>query len=152
MSNFEERRAEHGSDRRRCPRGGRRPGDKDGRSPTVAIVDQYEGARLPCARYLSFLHFDVAEVSEPAEGLALLERRRPAVILMADDQAGRFERLQDRARAQAIPIVSMATAFGDAAQQHADDLGAAGVLLKPFSLGAMLEEIRRVLRAQVATG
>jgi CheY-like chemotaxis protein len=70
---------------------------------------------------------------------------------MEDVDSATSAEIQQLARDRAIPVVSMTSAFGDAATERAEALGAAGVLVKPFPLGAMLQEIRRVLRAQVAT-
>jgi DNA-binding response OmpR family regulator len=146
----ENRERPTGPDRRRFPRGGRRAGDPSGRHPTIAIIEQYEGVRRPCARYLDHFHFDVAEAVTADQGLGILQQTNPAVILMEDvDSAGSVD-IQQQARDRAIPIVAMASAFGGAATEHAEPLGAAGVLVKPFQLGVMLEEIRRVLRARVA--
>ena len=145
----ENRRHPQGPDRRRFPRGGRRGGDLPGRHPTIAIIEQYEGVRRPCARYLDHFHFDVAEAESPDQGLEILQKTDPAVILMEDVESATSAEIQQQARARDIPVVSMTSAFGDAATRRAEAVGAAGVLVKPFQLGAMLQEIRRVLRAQV---
>ena len=147
----ENRRHPQGPERRRFPRGGRRAGDTPGRHPTIAIIEQYEGVRRPCARYLDHFHFDVAEAASADEGLEILQKTNPAVILMEDLDSATSAEIQQLARDRAIPVVSMTSAFGDAATERAGALGAAGVLVKPFPLGAMLQEIRRVLRAQVTT-
>jgi two-component system OmpR family response regulator len=121
-----------------------------GRHPTIAIIEPYEGVRRPCARYLDHFNFEVAEAASPDEGLEILQKTEPAVILMEDVESPSSAEIQQLARARAIPVVSMTSAFGEAATRGAEAVGAAGVLVKPFQLGAMLQEIRRVLRAQVA--
>lgn len=126
-------------------------GDLPGRHPTIAIIEQYEGVRRPCARYLDHFHFEVAEAATPDQGLEILQQKDPAVILMEDVESAATEQIQQHARARAIPVVSMTSAFGDTATRRAEALGAVGVLVKPFALGAMLQEIRRVLRAQMAS-
>jgi DNA-binding response OmpR family regulator len=139
-----------GPDRRRVPRGGRRAADLSGRYPRIAIIERYEGVRRPCARYLAHFNFDVAEAADVPGGLALLhsELGPPAVILIEDAASIGFGRLQEHARALSIPIVSLTSAVGDPSAASA--WAPAGVLLKPFTLGAMLDEIRRVLRADLA--
>jgi CheY-like chemotaxis protein len=144
----ENRRHVPGPDRRRFPRGGRRAEDKPGRHPTIAIVEQYEGVRRPVARYLDHFHFDVEEAADPNQGLALLgSDRPPAVLLIEDTEAATL--LQKEARERAIPFVSLTTALSDTTFSRAESIGAAGLLVKPFSLGAMLQEIRRVLRTPI---
>jgi len=133
-----------GPDRRRFPRGGRRADDRPGRSPRIAIIEPYDGVRRPCARYLEHFNFEVAEATELGRGIELIATM-PAVILVESSETVMFERLQEQANALAIPLLSLTTTFPptDAA---APVRTAAGVLLKPFTLGAMLDEIRRVLR------
>jgi DNA-binding response OmpR family regulator len=152
MSSVDEtvnRRQAQRPDRRRFARGGRREGDLPGRHPTVAIIERYEGVRRPCARYLAHFNFEVVEATDVDSGLALLESARPAVILIEDAERTGFERLEEEARALSIPFVSMATTFTDAPASGAEPTPADGVLVKPFMLGTMLDEIRRVLRAHM---
>ena len=141
-----EKRNPQGPDRRLFPRGGRRTSDQPGRHPAITIIERYEGVRRPCVRYLEHFNFDVSEAGDPDEGVALLTVTRPAVVLLEDKKSAGFERLQRQALTLSIPVVSMATDFSneDAARKHVTY--AAGVLLKPFSLGTMLDEIRRVIR------
>src|SRR6266480_2418028 len=47
------------SDRRRVPRGGRRPTDRPGKYPPVLVAESYDGVRMSCARYLDRFHFHV---------------------------------------------------------------------------------------------
>jgi DNA-binding response OmpR family regulator len=143
-------RAKHprGPDRRRFPRGGRRTEDRPGRCPRVAIIEQYDGVRRPCARYLEHFNFDVIEAADLHTGLTVLETAPPAVVLVEASDTPAFERLHDEARLRGIPLLSLATAFPEVDEQSATR-APAGILLKPFTLGAMLDEIRRVLGAQM---
>ena len=120
-------------------------------TPRSRSSSSTDGVRRPCARYLDHFHFDVAEAATPEQGLEILRQNNPAVILLEDAASPASEQIQQHARDRAIPVVSMTTAFGDAASRRAETLGAAGVLVKPFPLGTMLQEIRRVLRAHMAS-
>lgn len=140
-------RRERGPDRRSVPRGGRRADDRPGRFPRIAIIEQYEGVRRPCARYLQHFNFDVVEAADLHKGLELIEAARPAVILVAATETPHFERFQEEVRVLGIPMLSLASASPDA--EEAAGPVPAGVLLKPFTLGAMLDEIRRLLRARM---
>jgi DNA-binding response OmpR family regulator len=134
-----------GPDRRSVSRGGRRVEDQPGRYPRIAIVEPYDGVRRPCVRYLEHFNFDVAEASTLDKGIELLATLPPAVVLVEASDSAAFHRLQEKANVLAIPLLSLTTAFPDVEMREAVRTPA-GVLLKPFTLGAMLDEIRRVLR------
>ncbi len=138
-----DRRQQPGPDRRRFPRGGRRDTDQPGRHPKIAVIDRYDGVRQPCARYLEHFNFDVTDAADAEAGMTILESARPALVLMEEAGSSDFERLHLHAGLLSIPCISMANALGDAHR------ACEGVLVKPFALGAMLDEIRRVLRRQM---
>jgi DNA-binding response OmpR family regulator len=145
-----ERRQERLSDRRRMPRGGRRVGDQPGRYPNLLIADSYDGARGPCARYLDRFGFRVEECADGDEALAAIEARTPHLILVEDGlpkmSATRMvRRLKEQSNTKAIPVIVMSADFDDRGQQP-PPVDTAGVLVKPFALSTMLQEIRRVLR------
>jgi DNA-binding NtrC family response regulator len=134
-----ERRAGWRTDRRRVPRGGRRPDDQPGRYPPVLIADRDDGARRPCARYLEHFHFDVTEAVSGDDARARLTAQPPRVILTESPRwlpPGGCD----------IPIILMAGAMtADEALTPIE--GVAVVLIKPFPLATMLDAVRRVLRA-----
>jgi len=144
VNSGERRHQAQGADRRQFPRGGRRAGDLPGKHPTVAIIERYDAVRRPCARYLAHRNFDVVEASGFDEGVALIARTRPSLILVEGEKSANFIRLQDQARMLGIPVVSMSTALAEGTRKTSDS---DGLLLKPFSLNKMVEEIRRVIRA-----
>jgi DNA-binding response OmpR family regulator len=139
------RRQAQGPDRRRFARGGRRATDRPGRHPKIAVIDRYDAVRSACARYLEHFNFDVVEAADLDSGLALLESARPAVVLLEEGGLSGFETLHQQTASLSIPCISLASALGEAQPP------AGGLLVKPFTLGAMLEEIRRVLRLQMFT-
>src|SRR5579871_489881 len=69
------------SDRRRVPRGGRRVYDRAGRYPPVLVADNYEGARVPAARYLERYNFEVAEATDGEQVLQRIIAAPPQIIL-----------------------------------------------------------------------
>jgi two-component system phosphate regulon response regulator PhoB len=145
-----ERRRDPGSDRRRVPRGGRRANDQPGRYPNLLIADSYDGARSPIARYLDRFGFRVEECSDGDECVAAIDARPPHVILIEDElpkmSAPRMVRwLKEQDRTKGIPVIIMTADFDERGQQPAEAESAA-VLVKPFALSTMLQEIRRVLR------
>lgn len=145
-----DRRQPASGDRRRMPRGGRRSSDQPGRYPNLLIADSYDGARGPCARYLDRFGFHVEECVDGDEAMASIDARPPHLILVEAGlpklSANRMvRRLKDQPHTKAIPIIVMTADFDSTAPQPTQS-EAAGVLVKPFALSTMLQEIRRVLR------
>ena len=137
------------SDRRRVPRGGRRTYDRGGTYPPILVADGYEGARRPAARYLERYHFDVAEAADGEQALQRIVLTPPHVILtdwsLPAMPARRLCQWLDQSwRTRNIPVIVMIGNYepGEGVPP------VAGILIKPFSLTVMLDEIRRILRSQ----
>ena len=102
---------------------------------TVAAILGDEGSLVVCAR-------------NGEEGLAAVERTRPALVLLDRwmpvlDGQGFWQALHDRQ--MHVPIITM-TAAHDAAR-WAQAVGAVGLLPKPFKLPALLDLVAQVLDA-----
>ena len=136
-----DRRRRLGPDRRRFPRGGRRDTDQPGRHPKLAVIDHYDGVRRTCVRYLKHFNFDVAEAADAQAGLTVLESGQPALVLMEQSKSSAYDQLLRYARSRSVRCILLVIAGGDAEDGRCD-----GVLQKPFALGEMLDEIRRVLQ------
>ena len=149
----ENRRDAH-ADRRRLSRGGRRAGDQPGRCPTLLVADGYDGARVPCAQYLDHFGFSVQQAADSRDAMQAIRSAPPDVMLVELSLAERdglslCEWLKQDSRAQTTPLIVMLSDF----QSHgvrAFPEHVAGVLVKPFPLAVMLEEVRRALRCQAA--
>jgi len=143
-----DRRHVRAGDRRRVPRGGRRTSDQPGRYPNLLVADSYENARTPCARYLDRFGFHVEEASDGAQALLRIEARQPHAILieagLPNLSAARMVR-HLKEQQKAIPVIVMVSDFEQADAQRVPG-SATGVLVKPFALSTMLQEVRRVLR------
>jgi DNA-binding response OmpR family regulator len=131
-----------GPDRRSAPRGGRRAGDRPGRHPRVLIVDPYDGARHPCAKYLGYCGFHVEEADDAQSGLRSLHEGLPAVMLMDLSVASQLNEFGPPPEVRSIPMIVMAASFEGLPPTMR---WWSGLLVKPFALTRMLEEIRRVL-------
>ena len=140
-------------DRRRVPRGGRRPTDRPGRHPVLLVAESSEDVRRRSVEYLDHFSFRVTEAANGDEVLSAVNTALPQVILteltLPKMPAWRLSRwLANNFRTRDIPLIVMADEFGEDVEPR---LGQpAGVLLKPFTLATMLDEVRRVLRAQMA--
>ena len=146
-----ERRTETPADRRRMARGGRRDTDRPGKFPNVLLADSYDAARRPCARYLDLLNFHVREAAEGHEAIAQIQASHPHLILVeralpSMDAAQISDWLQQHPDLRSVPIIVLTTEFE---RREGLELpsNVAGVLVKPFPLTTMIEEIRRVLRS-----
>jgi DNA-binding response OmpR family regulator len=139
-------------DRRRVPRGGRRPTDRPGKYPSVLVAESYGGVRVSCARYLDRFNFQVAEAADGEEALKQIAAEPPQVILAelnlpAMSAARLAQWLSQNWRTRQIPVIVL-TGDMDPSEAPVDDFRnvLAGMLMKPFTLRAMLDEIRRVMR------
>jgi len=99
-----------------------------GRYPPVLIADSYEGARRPCVRYLDRFHFDVAEAANGEEALKQIVATTPRLIVTE----------------WTLPTMPADRLCQWLAQGWRTRVAA--ILVKPFSLETMLNEVRRVLR------
>lgn len=136
------------------PRGGRRTTDRPGKYPPVLVAESYDGVRRSCARYLDRLHFQVAEASDGEQALRQITAEPPLLVLAESNlplmPAPRLARwLSQSWRTRQIPVIMLAGGDLDPSDTSvSEDLRSvvAGVLVKPFTLSGMLDEIRRVIR------
>ena len=139
-------------DRRRVPRGGRRPTDRPGKHPPVLVAESYDGVRKSCARYLDRFNFQVAEAADGEQALMQIAAAPPQVILtelnLPAMPAWRLSQwLSQSWRTRQIPVIVLASDLASADRSMSQDFRSlvAGVLVKPFTLRTMLDEIRRVI-------
>jgi len=117
----------HGPDRRRLPRGGRRPGDREGYAPLVLVADDDADSAARCEAILARLHFAVAPARSADEAVRVMRALRPNVVVshLRDETLLRQGLAQDPAAA-AVPVIK--------------------VTPETEEPQALVEEIRRVLR------
>jgi DNA-binding response OmpR family regulator len=151
MSVEHRREEQRGRDRRRVSRGGRRAGDRPGRYPSLLVADGYDAARVPCAQYLDLFGFDVQQAADIRDARQAVKARSPHVMLIElslpqTDSETLADWLKQDERAASTPFIVMMSDFqNDGARPIPEK--AAGVLVKPFPLAVMLEEVRRALRS-----
>ena len=112
----------------------------------MLVAESYEGARIPCARYLRRFNFDVTEAASSEEAMMAMLAAPPRLILAEWNLASTLARfslwLAPGWKTSDIPVIVIVNEF----EPERNLPRVAGVLTKPFSLTAMLEEVRRVLR------
>ena len=137
-------------DRRQIARGGRRATDRPGRHPLVLIADSYDGARIPCVKYLERMGFGVLEAGNGYRALEHIDASAAQVIVVENGLPNAsVSQIVDRLRgaSQAVPLLVMTSDLDVVEDTTVAGLPLVAVLEKPFSLTTMLQEIRRMLRA-----
>lgn len=114
-------------DRRRTPRGGRRPSDPIGYSPLILVADDDANNGARCVAILAKLRFAVAPAYSVEEAVKVMEALRPNLIVarLADEPALRAQMASNPAIGD-IPLLTMTAENDDPA--------------------VLIEEIRRALR------
>jgi len=139
-------------DRRRFPRGGRRPSDRAGFHPLVLVVDEDPSGRDLCEMVLARLRFAVAHGRNADEAIRIVAALRPNLVLCGlplDGPGGAalMRELQIDGFARQIPVIVISNVPRETGWPRAEQLGARGYLVRPFEPDALVEEVRRVLRA-----
>ena len=97
---------ERGPERRRQPRGGRRPTDRPGYAPLVFVVDPRPSGRDACEAILAKLRFAVAPFESVDQAMRVMIALRPNIILVSGEQMDTLRNAMAPALEQlAIPIV-----------------------------------------------
>ena len=124
--------------------------------PLVLVVDDYQDAREMYAEYLEFSGFRTAEARNGAEALEKAFALTPDVILMdlslpVMDGWEATRRLRADARTRNIPIVALT---GHALTGHGNgtkEVGCDAYVTKPCLPDALVQEVKRILDARVAS-
>jgi hypothetical protein len=99
-----------GTDRRKEPRGGRRPGDRAGFSPLVLVADEDFESGDMCEALLATLRFAVARVDSMDKAVAVIGTLLPDVIVA---RARDVSPLQRAAWPSGVPFVTVTDGLRD---------------------------------------
>ena len=88
MTKTSERRAS--PDRRRAPRGGRRPDDLPGTTPLVLVVGNGGPPQRESEAILASMNFAVAPTADVGEALRVVEGLNPDLVVARPEQASRL--------------------------------------------------------------
>jgi hypothetical protein len=97
-------------DRRREPRGGRRPGDRSGFSPLVLVADEDMASGDMCEALLATLRFAVARVDSVDKAVSVIATLLPDVIVA---RARDVSPLQRAAWPSGVPFVTVTDSLRD---------------------------------------
>jgi hypothetical protein len=99
-----------GSDRRREPRGGRRPGDAPGFAPLVLVADEDADGGDMCEALLATRRFAVARVDSVAKAVSVISTLLPDVIVARGHD---LSPLQRAAWPSGVPFVTVTAGLGE---------------------------------------
>lgn len=113
-------------------------------APRILIIDDDPSIRITVSEVLAEEGYEIVTATNGAEGLAVVERAAPAVVLLdmrmpVLDGWGFARALGERGLS--LPIVVMTAA--QEARIWAKEIGAASVLAKPFDLMDLLLVVER---------
>jgi len=98
------------SDRRRQPRGGRRPHDRPGFAPLVLVADEDAAGGDMCEALLATLHFAVARVDSVDKAVGVISTLLPDVIVARGHDV---TPLQRAAWPSGVPFVTVTDGLGE---------------------------------------
>lgn len=143
------------STERRMSTATREPNVPTDKGYVVLIEDEKNIAAL--VRYnLRKEGFRVSIAGDGEEGLQLIERERPDVVLLdlllpRVDGLEVCRRLKQREQTRSIPVIMLTAKAGEADKVTGLELGADDYVTKPFSPRELVARIRAVLRRRLAT-
>ena len=120
----------------------------------VMIVDDDDDVRAISALAARKIGgWEVLSVASGEEAVALAAQEHPDVILLdvmmpAPDGPATLARLRDDSATAAIPIIFLTAKSQGDEIEHLLELGASGVISKPFDATALPDEVRRILQAE----
>ncbi len=119
-----------------------------GQPVDVLVIDGDPSTRGPVVAALASEGFAVAEAVDGADGLRLLDERRPALVLldlMLPDQSGLAVFRQIGARCS-VPVITVTDADDEIDAVLSLEAGAADHVTKPFGVRELSARVRAVLR------
>jgi two-component system alkaline phosphatase synthesis response regulator PhoP len=120
-------------------------------SRKVLLIDDEDDIREVAAITLETMAgFEVIAAADGVTGLARAEQEHPDVILLdvmmpGIDGLATFERLQQSESTRSIPVIFMTAKVQSADRQRLADLGALGIIAKPFDPMTLAEQVLALL-------
>ncbi len=118
----------------------------------ILLIDDDDKLNARLGKYLEKFEFTVVSATRPGDGIRLIERERPDIVIldvMLPDMDG-FEALKEIRNRGDIPVI-MLTARGDVTDRVVGlELGADDYLPKPFEPRELVARIQTILRRRLA--
>jgi len=124
--------------------------------PSILIVEDHRDNRELLELYLTFVGCEVATATTGAEAIAVAEATRPHVVLMDLGLPGTMDgweatrRLRSHPRLNGLVVIAV-TAHGLPADiEKAKHAGCQAVIIKPYDLVALGQEVQKLASRQAA--
>jgi two-component system alkaline phosphatase synthesis response regulator PhoP len=117
----------------------------------VLLIDDEDDIREVAALTLETMAgFEVISARDGVEGLAKAEEHQPDVILLDVMMPGidgmmTFQRLQESESTRSIPVIFMTAKVQSADRKRLGELGACGIIAKPFNPMTLSDEVLALL-------
>ncbi len=123
--------------------------------PTILVVDDEPTIRLLVRAALAGTEYRLLEAVDGASALEAARSRRPDLILLdiALPRLSGLEvcrRLKEDPATAIMPVLLLTGLAQQAERRAADDVGAQGLIAKPFSPAALVQQIADTLHARAA--
>lgn len=117
---------------------------------TVLLADDFELMHEACGTLLRRAGYRVLHARDTAEAVRIAREEAPSLILMdlmmpGEGGIAAVRELRDDDRTSGIPVVAVTAAVAVVVEEELRGEGFAGMLAKPFTLDALMEEVRRHL-------
>ena len=115
----------------------------------ILLVEDHEDNRVALLAVLRREGYDAVGARNGSEALRMIERRRPALVLMdlaMPEMDGReaTRRLHEDPRTRDIPVLALTAMSLSVSWETLQEDGFAGLLTKPCMPPQLLEEVRRL--------
>jgi PleD family two-component response regulator len=95
-------------DRRRLPRGGRRPADPQGYAPLVLVADDDVDSNSRCEAILAKLRFAVAPARTAEEAVRVMQVLRPNIVVAhLKDETMLRRKMESEPSMAGVPVLSL---------------------------------------------
>ncbi len=116
---------------------------------TILSVDDSATMRAMLEETLSEAGFDVLLAKDGVDGLEVLERETPQLIITDInmprlDGFGFIEQVRRSSNNRAVPIIVLSTEFDETKKETARNAGATGWIVKPFDPEKLVGAINRL--------
>ena len=121
--------------------------------PKILIVDDSKTARLVVAGAFKGFECEVLEAADGAEGLALVNREKPDLVLLDATMPGMdgvemLRGLRAEANWRQLPVIMLTSQTNREAVVRIARLGVRDYLVKPFAEETLVERVGRILELQ----
>jgi len=116
--------------------------------PRILVIEDDPAIRRSIVSQLRGEGYDTVEAGDGKEGLAMVQRERPDLVVtdLAMPVADGFQFITAARKSVATPIIVLSVRGGEGDRVRALDLGADDFVSKPFSVAELLARIRAQLR------